>query len=180
MKQIFVSLKMMLVMCALALPILACSFSDFSVNLLPEMATNVAPDFTVTTFDGQTITVSDLKGKVVVLNFWAGWCAPCLDQLPELQSAWEYYHSQNADVIFLGIAYVDTEASSRQSLVDYGITYLNAPDIGTQISDAYGITGVPETFVIDKQGNIAEHAIATITSFQIMEWVDTALEGDAP
>ncbi len=138
-----------------------------------------APTFSFTTFDGETYDLADFKGKVVVLNFWAGWCEPCKDEAPELQSAWEYYQSQNADVVFLGIAYADNGPSSLKFLGDYGITYLNAPDLGTRISDLYNINGVPETFIIDKDGNVAQFIYAGVRRDYLISIVDKALAGVA-
>lgn len=115
-----------------------------------------APDFTVTTFDGQTMSLADLRGQVVVVNFWASWCGPCRDEAPLYESLWQRYRDQN--VTFLGITYVDDPANSQAFIDQYGITYPNAPDVGTVISkERYLITGVPETFVIDQDGNIVSH-----------------------
>ncbi|MCU0479848.1 MAG: redoxin domain-containing protein [Anaerolineae bacterium] len=136
-----------------------------------------APTFTFTTFEGETYDLADFKGKVVVLNFWAGWCIPCKDEAPELQSTWEYYQAQNADVVFLGIAYADNGPSSLKFLGDYNITYLNAPDLGTRISDLYNINGVPETFIIDKNGNVVEFIYAGVTQERLMRSVERALAG---
>jgi peroxiredoxin len=181
MKLLHASIKPIIIFFVMIMPILACTYSDDLMMLNENSAEQApAPDFIVTTFDGQTVQLNDFRGKVVVLNFWAGWCVPCLSQLTTLQATWEQYQLQNSDVVFIGIAYADNNPSSIQSLADYSVTYLNAPDIGTQISDAYGITGVPEIFVIDRHGNIAEHAIGDITTTQLIEWVDTALEGDIP
>lgn len=134
-----------------------------------------APTFSFTTFDGETYDLADFKGKVVVLNFWAGWCEPCKSEAPELQSAWEYYQAQNADVVFLGIAYADNGPSSLRFLGDYGITYLNAPDLGTRISDLYNISGVPETFIIDKNGDISQFVYAGVNFDYLITLVNKAL-----
>lgn len=115
----------------------------------------IAPDFTVTTFDGETIQLANLRGHPVVINFWASWCGPCRDEAPRFQSLWERYRDQG--VVFLGVTYVDDESDSRAFIAEYGITYPNAPDVGTVISkEMYFIEGVPETFVIDQQGNIVD------------------------
>lgn len=133
-----------------------------------------APEFAFTTFDGQNYNLSDFRGKVVFLNFWASWCGPCRDEAPELQNTWEAYQEENADVVFVGIAYADNGPRSIEYLQEFGITYLNAPDLGTRISDLYNIQGVPESFIIDQQGNIVDFTFAT-TGEHIRSVVDPLL-----
>ncbi len=112
------------------------------------------PDFTMTTFDGQKYGLSDFKGKVVVLNFWASWCAPCSQEAAELEQAWQYYQP-GGEVVFLGVDYTDTEPEALSYLAKYTITYPNAPDLRTLISQMFRITGVPETYFIDPDGKLA-------------------------
>lgn len=132
-----------------------------------------APDFTLTTYDGQTITLSDLRGQVVVINFWASWCAPCAEEADDLQRAWEEYRDQG--VMFLGVDYVDSEAKALEYLERYSITYPNGPDLGTKISDAYHIRGVPETFIVNGEGEITFFAMAPLTYQQLSAEIEKAL-----
>lgn len=134
-----------------------------------------APTFTLTLFGGGEIGPEDMLGKVVVVNFWASWCKPCEEEAEELQDAWEYYESRG-DVLFLGVDYVDTETEARKYLEKFGITYPNGPDLRTSISQAFRITGVPETYIIDRHGNLFYTKVGPFTSLQeILTLVDQAL-----
>ncbi len=132
-----------------------------------------APDFSVTTFDGQSLKLADLRGRIVVLNFWASWCIPCKEESPTLESVWQQY--KNRDVIILGVAYADTDADSRAFIQQYGLTYPSAPDLGTQISYNYHITGVPETFVIDQSGQITDYYYAQVDRDKLTSALDRLL-----
>jgi len=117
----------------------------------PATVGDLVPDFTLTTFDGQEIKMSDLRGKVVVLNFWASWCKPCEQEAADLEAAWQFYRPRG-DVVFLGVDYVDTEPEAKAYLEKFSITYPNGPDLGTRISQAFRLSGVPETYFVDQNG----------------------------
>ncbi len=115
-------------------------------------------DFTLTFFKGyeyqgaESVKLSDLRGKVVLINVWASWCKPCEAEAPYLQQAWEYYEP-GGKVVFLGVDYVDTEPDARASLEKFNITYPNGPDLGTRISQILNRNmGVPETYIVDANG----------------------------
>lgn len=112
------------------------------------------PDFTMTTFDGQSFNSANHDGKVIVINFWASWCQPCEVEARELEQAYQYFKA-GGDVVFVGFAYVDTEPNSLNYLQKFGITYPNGPDLATKVSQMFRVTGVPETYIIDKQGRLA-------------------------
>ncbi|CAG1006116.1 Thiol-disulfide oxidoreductase ResA [Anaerolineales bacterium] len=117
------------------------------------------PDFSLTFYSGyeynsqSAVKISDLRGKVVFINFWASWCKPCEQEAASLEQAWEYYQP-SGKVVFLGIDYVDTEIPARAFLKKFNNTYPNGPDIGTVISQIFRIKGVPETYIIDTNGVI--------------------------
>jgi cytochrome c biogenesis protein CcmG, thiol:disulfide interchange protein DsbE len=135
-----------------------------------------APDFTLESFSGETYRLSDYQGSVVVINFWASWCESCKPEARDLEAAYQYYKPRG-DVLFLGVDYVDTEPEALAYLEEFQITYPNGPDLRTEISQAFRIRGVPETFVIDKSGQIIHSQIGPFTSLdQILAVVDPLLD----
>ncbi len=113
------------------------------------------PDFSLTSFDGKVYKSSDLKGKVVLINFWASWCKPCEQEADDLEQAWKYYQP-GGKVVFLGVDWVDTEPEARAYLDKFHITYINGPDLRTSISQIFRIKGVPETYILDQNGRLAK------------------------
>jgi cytochrome c biogenesis protein CcmG/thiol:disulfide interchange protein DsbE len=94
-------------------------------------ASGIAPDFTLNTFDNQQITLSEFKGQVVVINFWASWCPPCREEAAYLEKTWRKYKDQG--VVFLGIDYVDTEPEALAYIEEFEITYHNGHDLCNEI-----------------------------------------------
>lgn len=135
-----------------------------------------APEYLLTTFSGEQISSRELDGKVVVLNFWASWCKPCEQEAADLEAAWQHY-KPGGEVVFLGVDYVDTEPEAVGYLEKFAITYPNGPDLGTRISQAYRIRGVPETFVIDQNGELAAFQKGPFLSLEhIRGTIDPLLE----
>jgi len=111
----------------------------------------------------------------VVLNFWASWCVTCKDEAVELEEAWRSYQP-DGEVVFIGVDYVDTEPEARGYLERYDITYPNGPDMGTKISQAFRIQGVPETYFLDREGVVQYVQLGPFRSTeQIMSIIDALL-----
>jgi cytochrome c biogenesis protein CcmG/thiol:disulfide interchange protein DsbE len=135
-----------------------------------------APDFILQSFSGETYRIVDYRGSVVVVNFWASWCESCKPEARDLEAAYQYYRPRG-DVLFLGVDYVDTEPEALAYLEEFQITYPNGPDLRTEISQAFRIRGVPETFVIDKNGQIAHLQIGPFQSLDhILSVIDPLLD----
>lgn len=134
------------------------------------------PPVSLTDFNGTTYNTNDLKGKVVVINFWASWCLPCESEAAELQQAWLNYEP-SGQVIFLGVDYVDTEPEAKRYLGKYSITYPNGPDLGTRISQTFRMGGVPETYIVDRNGKLVYKEIGPFESTgQIISIIDPLLK----
>ena len=147
----------------------------FQVQQGPLAIGEPAPNLILTTFEGEEISLDSLKGKVVVLNFWASWCKPCEQEAADLEAAWRSNQSRG-DVVFLGIDWTDTEKNGLAYLKKFDITYPNGPDLGTRISQKYRITGVPETYIIDKEGNLAYFKLSPFNSLmEIIQVIDPLL-----
>jgi cytochrome c biogenesis protein CcmG/thiol:disulfide interchange protein DsbE len=109
------------------------------------------------------LSLSDFKGKPVVLNFWASWCDPCKEESPLLESAWKQAHAQGKDVVFLGIDFQDSNSQATAFLQHYGITYPIVIDAGSAAT-AYRITSLPDTFFINRQGIVVSSVLQQLTS----------------
>jgi cytochrome c biogenesis protein CcmG, thiol:disulfide interchange protein DsbE len=137
-----------------------------------------APDFTITSFDGETIRLSELQGQVVIINFWASWCPPCREEAPYLEATWRNYQDQG--VFFLGIGYVDTEKAALAYIEEFDITYFNGADVGTRISQTYRIKGVPETYYIAKNGEVRGVKIGPLSPPELEQKIEELLAESYP
>jgi cytochrome c biogenesis protein CcmG/thiol:disulfide interchange protein DsbE len=134
------------------------------------------PLFSGYEFNGQSqLSLSELHGKVVLVNFWASWCKPCEQEAADLRAAWQYYEPRGG-VVFVGVDYVDTEPEARAYLKKFDIVYPNGPDLGTRVSQLFRIKGVPESYFINKNGVLKYVQIGPFTSeSQIRSIIDPLL-----
>jgi cytochrome c biogenesis protein CcmG/thiol:disulfide interchange protein DsbE len=135
---------------------------------------NPAPNFELTAFNGefngQRFSLAEMRGQVVVLNFWASWCVECDKEMSLLEQAWQDYRDQG--IWFIGVDYLDIDSEGLAYLERFGTTYPNGPDIGSKMFQAYRSTGVPETFFIDRDGIVQHVQIGPITQPQLYGLLD--------
>lgn len=132
-----------------------------------------APEFRLQLIDDSIVALDDLKGQVVLVNFWSSWCPPCEEEMPDLQMTWEEFADRG--VAFVGIAYQDERGSVEKSLATFGTTYPVGMDVGEKVANLYGITGVPETFIVDQGGRVAYVHIGPVTADILRAELDTLL-----
>jgi peroxiredoxin len=113
-----------------------------------------APDFKITTDSGRTISRSDFGGQVLVLNFWATWCPPCVEEMPSLDAFQR--RLKGSGVVVLGISVDKNEKAYRDFLKKAGVSFETARDAEARISASYGTYKYPETYVIDRKGEVVE------------------------
>ena len=135
-----------------------------------------APDFALDSLDGDaTISLSDYRGKAVVLNFWASWCEPCKEEAPLLESAWQRYREQG--LVVLGVDAQDLKSDARRFVERYQLTYPIAHDQNGVTLGRYGYVSFPETWFVDRQGRlVGEHILGGFTEEQLEENIRLALE----
>jgi cytochrome c biogenesis protein CcmG/thiol:disulfide interchange protein DsbE len=133
-----------------------------------------APDFTLTDLAGNAVRLADLRGRPVVVNFWASWCGPCVEEFPLLRAAVDEYRDEGLAVI--GIVYQDRSEAAREFMQRNGATWVAAMDPGERVAAAYGILAPPETFFIDRDGTIAARQIGQFTQGSLATQLATIIE----
>ena len=146
-----------------------------------------APDFTLTDQNGVVHTLSEYKGQVVFLNFWATWCGPCRMEMPEIQALYEKHGLNEGDVVVLGVANPKTDEAPGNSdktipeitqfLTEGGYTYPTVMDTTGEIFAQYGISAFPTTFMIDRDGNVFGYVSGTLTGDIMDDIVEQTLSG---
>lgn len=166
------------VLCAAALVLLPVALLAYGLTTNPRavpspLVGRPAPDFALPRFDGGAVRLADLRGQVLVVNFWASWCVPCREEAGELEAVWRRY--RDAGVVLVGINIQDRDVPARAFLRQTRPSYPNVIDATGQTSIAYGIYGVPETFVIDRTGRIRVRQVGAVTAERLARQIEPVL-----
>jgi cytochrome c biogenesis protein CcmG/thiol:disulfide interchange protein DsbE len=161
--------------CVPLIILLAYGFRTDPKAIPSPLVQKMAPGFRIAIYDGEDVSLEGLKGKPVVLNFWASWCYPaCYEEAPLLQTTWQKYKDKGLHMI--GVDIQDKEESGREFMRRFNFTFPNGPDPGSKISIDYGVYGVPETFFIDRHGRIAYKHVGALTPELIEEQIQIILK----
>ena len=136
---------------------------------IPDLVGKPAPDFSVKDSD-RSVALSDLRGKIVVLNFWATWCPPCVDEMPSLVAM---QAKMRDSVTVLAVSLDANEDTYHRFLKDYKVNLLTVRDRDKKSSDLYGTFGYPETYIIDAKGVLRRKFIGPVdwTKPEIIEYL---------
>lgn len=130
-----------------------------------------AQDFTLVDLEGNKVSLSDLKGKKVFLNFWATWCPPCKAEMPEIEKI--YQETKDSDLVILAVEIGEPLDTVKTFIDDNNYNFKVLLDSNQEIATAYGITAIPTSFFIDEQGNIVSQKIGAMTYDEMKEYIDT-------
>jgi peroxiredoxin len=111
-----------------------------------------APDFTLTTQDGQTLSLSDLKGQVVMINFWATWCGPCRKEMPLLDAIYQRYN--RLGFTLLGVNVEEDPSGADEYLAETPVSFPILYDRSNSVSKLYDVNAMPSTVIVDREGNV--------------------------
>jgi cytochrome c biogenesis protein CcmG/thiol:disulfide interchange protein DsbE len=130
-------------------------------NIVSPLIGKQFPDYEIELFSGNKLNISNLKGNVILVNFWASWCNPCKQEFPALENSWLKH--RNSKVVFLGINVLDDEVHAKQYLQSYKSNYPNGVDSDGSIAVDLGIAGVPETFFVNEKGIIIDKYVGPLS-----------------
>ncbi len=148
MKHLSFKTRLILCLCLFGLLFL------FDCSKKEKAPSTLAPDFKLETLEGEEIRLSSLKGRVVLLDFWATWCAPCREAIPHLVHLYKTYHEKGLEVIGMNMDKGDIDVVRRfAKSMDIPYPVLVTPH---EVSKAYGVTGLPTTIIVDREGKIRQ------------------------
>jgi cytochrome c biogenesis protein CcmG, thiol:disulfide interchange protein DsbE len=137
-----------------------------------------ASDFTLELLDGGTLNLSDLRGKVVLVDFWASWCPPCRQEAQTLTQVYQEYADQPVE--FVGVDIWDRQEDALAYINEYNVPYPNGIDERGTILIDYGVTGIPEKFIIDQNGVLRQQLVGPTSADTLRETLDELLASNTP
>jgi peroxiredoxin len=140
------------------------------------LTSDVAPDFTAQTLDGQSVRLSDYRGNIVLLNFWATWCPPCVRETPRLVQVAEEFKDQGLVVLGVNTTYQDDLNKVRQFVGDQGIGYQVLLDREGTVGEKYPARLMPTTYLIDRDGKIVHTKVGEVDAATLVEQVRRVLD----
>ena len=158
---------------AAALALLTINIAGPSTAVDTPIVGRPAPAFDLETLDGGRLSLADLRGSPVVVNFWASWCIPCREEAPLLTAAAEEYEAQGLRVV--GIVYQDSPESARDFMGRYGQTYPGLLDPDGRTAIDYGVFGIPETFFVDRTGVVRSRQVGPVTEEGLRKEIEAVL-----
>ncbi len=154
--------------------LLAYGFKTDPRQVPSPLVSRPAPPFSLRPFDGGSASLEQLRGRPVVLNFWASWCFPaCYEEAPALEAAWQVYRDRG--VMVIGVDIQDREADAKAFLERFKLTFPNGPDLQGKLSIDYGVYGVPETFFIRRDGTIHYKHVGALTKQVLQSKIEEML-----
>ena len=139
-------------------------------------ATGMAPAFTLPRLDEEgSLSLASLRGKAVILNFWASWCEPCKEEAPLLESAWRRHRAEG--VVVVGVDAHDFKRDARRFVERYGITYPIVHDGRGSTLGRFGISGFPETLFVNREGKLVGWVVGEVDERALADGIAEALEG---
>jgi peroxiredoxin len=167
------NLRYLLLFTLLFIIAISCSNPESTTTNKP-VVPKPAQDFTLKDINGNNdIKLSSLKGKAVIINFWATWCYPCREEIPDLQKS--YDENKDKGLVILGVNIKENESKVSKFAKDYKMTYPILLDIDGTTSDAYRVFGIPTSFFIDRNGLIKDSFIGMLTKEDLSKKLATIL-----
>ena len=136
-----------------------------------------APNFTLPQLDGPPVTLAKLRGQIVVINFWASWCTECQVEQAALDQTWQQF--RDSGVVVIGVDFEDSTGAARGYVRTDDVTYPVVEDSSSKTALAYGLRGVPETFVVNSSGRIVKHVIGPVGGAALTSEINSMLLASA-
>jgi len=140
-----------------------------SIGQAVPIAPRPMPAVVLKTMDGTELNLSEMRGKVTVVNFWSSWCVPCQEEAPALERAWQLARLRGVE--FIGVNIWDPASDAQKFIRDYKITFTTAADVSGRVAIDLGVTGIPETYIISREGQIVRRWVGPMGDERLLALV---------